>query len=61
MTRKTYTVDTAGDNRYMAETWDCHAYYENGVTEIEIQADDEEEAREIAETITGQKVYYVFE
>ena len=61
MAKTTYTVNTAGDNRYMAEKWDYHAYYANGVTASEIPADTKEEAREIAEIITGQEVYYVFE
>lgn len=58
---RTYTVNTEGDNVDWANFHGYHAYYANGVTAIEIPAQDENDAREIVNEDLDLYVLYVFE
>ena len=60
---KSYTVNTEGNNVNLAKEYGYHAYYANGITAIEIRAENEIKAEYIAQRIIGKhkKVYYVFE
>lgn len=54
-----YTVNTEGDNRDIARSAGYHAYYANGVTAIEITAQNKREAGNKARAL-GCKVLYIF-
>lgn len=55
-----YTVNVNGDKVQEAKSLGFHAYYSNGVTAVEINAENARDARQIA-TIHGFAVLYVFE
>jgi hypothetical protein len=57
---RTYTVNVNGDKVQEAKSLGLHAYYADGVTAIEVPAENKWDARSKA-TIHGFVVLYVFE
>ena len=55
-----YTVNVNGDKVQEAKSLGLHAYYANGITAIEIAAENAQDAKQIA-TTHGFVVLYVFE
>ena len=57
-----FTVNTRGDNVAAAKAVGLHAYHANGVTAIEVLAEDEAAAlKELRRLLDDIYVYYIFE
>ena len=60
---KSYTVNTEGNNVNTAMVLGYNAYYADGVTAIEVHANNKQGARTLVRSIIGAalKIYYIFE
>lgn len=59
--KRTYTVNTLGNNVELAKLHGLNAYYANGVTAIEVPAMNAREARAIVDRKLDLQPVYVFE